>query len=149
MKIQHILLTSDLSPESMRPFEPIEELARELGARVTVLNVVPDLQLTVHGSPFAPGIPSPDLEREVKHARLVLDDQRAALGEKVDATCEVITAPNAARAICTFAAEHDVDLIAISTHGHSGLRRFALGSVAEQVLRHATIPVLSFQRADD
>ncbi|MAF67029.1 MAG: hypothetical protein CMJ84_15400 [Planctomycetes bacterium] len=146
MKIQHILLTSDLSPESMRPFQPIEELARELGARVTLLHVVPDLQLTAHGSPFAPGIPTPDLEREVKHARLVLDDQRAVMGEEIDATCEVITAPNAASALCTYAAENGVDLIAISTHGHSGLRRFALGSVAEQVLRHATVPVLSFQR---
>jgi nucleotide-binding universal stress UspA family protein len=34
-----------------------------------------------------------------------------------------------------------VDLIAMTTHGRTGLRRLAFGSVAEQVLRHAPVPV--------
>jgi nucleotide-binding universal stress UspA family protein len=34
------------------------------------------------------------------------------------------------------------DLLVISTHGRTGLRRLAMGSVAEVVLRHADIPVL-------
>lgn len=35
-----------------------------------------------------------------------------------------------------------VDLIAMATHGRSGLSRWVLGSVAEQVLRHGTVPLL-------
>ena len=35
-----------------------------------------------------------------------------------------------------------IDLVAMSTHGRSGLSRLVLGSVAEQVVRHATVPVL-------
>lgn len=34
------------------------------------------------------------------------------------------------------------DLIALTTHGHSGMRRVMLGSVAEEVLRHTEVPVL-------
>jgi nucleotide-binding universal stress UspA family protein len=38
--------------------------------------------------------------------------------------------------------EADVDLIVMSTHGRSGLGRWVYGSVADRVLRHATVPVL-------
>jgi nucleotide-binding universal stress UspA family protein len=34
------------------------------------------------------------------------------------------------------------DLIALGTHGRSGLQRWALGSVAERVLRHTEVPLL-------
>ena len=36
----------------------------------------------------------------------------------------------------------DVDLIVMGTHGRSGLRHIMLGSVAESVMRHTTVPVL-------
>ena len=50
----------------------------------------------------------------------------------------------AAEAILTFAKDHQCDLIAMSTHGRSGFRRFWLGSVTEKVARNATCPVLAF-----
>jgi nucleotide-binding universal stress UspA family protein len=39
------------------------------------------------------------------------------------------------------------DLIAMSTHGRSGLGRLLFGSVAEQVLRHAEVPVFLMRQA--
>ena len=45
-------------------------------------------------------------------------------------------------AILEAAKEFDADLIAMSTHGRTGFRRFLMGSVAEQVLREAGIPVM-------
>ena len=44
--------------------------------------------------------------------------------------------------ICSFAAKKDVDLVITSTHGLSGLKHISTGSVAEQVVRHASCPVL-------
>jgi nucleotide-binding universal stress UspA family protein len=52
-----------------------------------------------------------------------------------------------ARAIVDAADTRDVQLIVMSTHGRSGLRRMVLGSVAESVLRATTTPVL-LVRAD-
>ncbi len=146
MQLKHIVLTSDLSPESVRPFEPIRELAQQLGAKVTLLHVVLDLQLTPHGAPFAPALSSLHLEKDVKHATLVLEDQRSNLGDEIETEIEVITASDPAAAICSYAKGKGADLIAISTHGRTGLRHFALGSIAEKVLRQSEIPVLSFQR---
>lgn len=45
-------------------------------------------------------------------------------------------------AICSAALSHEVDLIAMTTHGRSGMSRWALGSVADHVVRVATTPVL-------
>jgi nucleotide-binding universal stress UspA family protein len=39
------------------------------------------------------------------------------------------------------------DMIVMGSHGRSGLRRWMLGSVAEEVLRHASVPVLMVKRA--
>jgi len=43
--------------------------------------------------------------------------------------------------------ELDVDLVVLGTHGHTGLKRLLMGSVAEQVLRKAPCPVLTVKGA--
>jgi len=48
---------------------------------------------------------------------------------------------NDAEEILDHAAQKEIDLVAMSTHGRSGFKRFFLGSVAEKVLRHAPKPV--------
>lgn len=47
-----------------------------------------------------------------------------------------------AEGILDYAVENQVDLIMMSTHGRSGPSRWALGSVADRVIRHSVIPVL-------
>lgn len=42
-----------------------------------------------------------------------------------------------------YVVEHDVDLIAMGTHGRTGIERYLLGSVAEKVVRTADVPVLT------
>jgi nucleotide-binding universal stress UspA family protein len=51
------------------------------------------------------------------------------------------------KAILAAADKWNVDLIAMATHGWSGLRRLVLGSVAETVLRAARVPVLMVRTA--
>ncbi len=56
-------------------------------------------------------------------------------------TTETSTGP-AAETILEFAQEMHADLIAMSTHGRSGLARWFIGSTADKVVRAATLPVL-------
>jgi nucleotide-binding universal stress UspA family protein len=57
-----------------------------------------------------------------------------------------IAYPSAAGGILTYGVEHDVDLVVLGTHGKRGVRRLMLGSVAEEVVRKATCPVVTVGR---
>lgn len=48
----------------------------------------------------------------------------------------------AAESLVEYAEKNDVDLIAIATHGRSGVSRWVWGSVAERILHSARVPVL-------
>jgi nucleotide-binding universal stress UspA family protein len=50
-----------------------------------------------------------------------------------------------AEMIAEAAADANADLIVMGTHGRTGLTRLVMGSVAEEVLRHAPCPVLTIR----
>jgi nucleotide-binding universal stress UspA family protein len=72
------------------------------------------------------------------------------LGEHgVKAEWEIVHGRDPATAITRFAQDRQASLIALTTHGHSGLGRVALGSVAFQVAHDATCPVLVLRPTED
>jgi len=144
--MKHILIASDLSPEALRPFELVFHMAKQWGAKVTLLHVVQDLIIAPHGAPLAPPISSPDLPAEMERAREALKEQQAHLGDGVEVNAVVISSDRIPAAINKYAEENEADLVAISTHGRTGWRHLALGSVAEAVLRHSHVPVLTVPR---
>jgi nucleotide-binding universal stress UspA family protein len=54
----------------------------------------------------------------------------------------VVVEGNAADSILEYTIKNDIDLIVMSTHGRSGLARWAFGSVADRVVLYSHIPVL-------
>ena len=147
MNIKHILLTTDLSDEALRPFGPVLELAKQSGAKVTLLHVVYDLAVAAHGAALAPPISSISMEAELKNADKGLQEQRLALGDEIEVEVKAIAGTDIAQAVVGYAKEHEADLIALSTHGRTGWKHLFLGSVAEGILRRSEVPVLSFPRA--
>lgn len=82
-----------------------------------------------------------DTEQAVAEAHL--HAKAAELRESgVRAKTLVLMHPRPARAILDAADEHQVDSIALSTHGRGAVERLALGSVADELIRHAKVPVL-------
>lgn len=142
MNIRHILVATDLSQEAATCIPAVANLARTMGARITLLHVVETLEAIPHGSPLAPPLPVPEHPKAEEEARARLEERRAAFG--ADVPVETVLLPHGVPAdeIVAWAEKHDVDLIAMTTHGRTGLRRLALGSVAESVIRHSRIPVL-------
>ena len=63
----------------------------------------------------------------------------------VRARVRVDFAGNVAAAILEAARAEDADLVALGTHGRSGLPRMVLGSVADKIVRASTLPVLLFR----
>jgi nucleotide-binding universal stress UspA family protein len=60
----------------------------------------------------------------------------------------VVSHEQPAAAILDYASTRGADAIALATHGRGGLKRLLLGSVADKVLRGATIPVLVYRPVD-
>jgi nucleotide-binding universal stress UspA family protein len=82
------------------------------------------------------------LEGEINRAEQYLRRIAARFdGLQVEVSC-LVRYGSPADEIIECAREHGVDLIAMSTHGRTGLRRIVLGSVADQVLHRAGIPIL-------
>lgn len=122
---QRILVTLDGSPLSETALDSALALAQRLGASVTLLRVWP------HGS----------AEALADTTDPYLDDVMTRYAEwDVPLTAASVEAAgsgaaNTALAILDFANGEAVDLIAMSTHGRSGLQRWVYGSVTEKVLR--------------
>ena len=140
-----IVLTTDLSEESLRAFAPARELADRLDLDVTLLAVLEDLPIEPAPGGLVGVVPDRSELRAAWEARL--KELSLGLGERCRSV-EVVDAADVPAAICEFAQGHSADYIAMATHGRSGLRRLLLGSVAEVVVRHATVPVVLYPPAD-
>jgi len=136
-----IVLTTDLSDESSRAFAPVADLAKRLQVPVTLLAVLEDTPF----EPVAGGMMAVYPDRLKLHADW--EKRLKMMSEPLKDVCKkrvVLDAADVAHAIVEYAKEHRADYIAMATHGRSGLRRLLLGSVAELVVRHATVPVLLY-----
>lgn len=86
---------------------------------------------------------------QLKHLREEMDEAPAYLeGEAqrlrlkgLDVECVVLQG-KPTREIVDYAQNNDISLIAIATHGLTGLREIALGSTAEYVLKNSGLPIL-------
>ncbi|WP_423751196.1 universal stress protein [Salinirarus marinus] len=72
-----------------------------------------------------------------------LDDAERSLDAAGVPTDAVVRVGDAADEIQSMLAAGDADLVAMGTHGRTGVRRFLLGSVAERVVRTAPVPVIT------
>ena len=91
------------------------------------------------GMPVSPELRD-DIGFESTYAWHVAHELKHQIGRTVQH--EVLHAASAARAIASFADDKRATMIAMSTHGATGLRRVALGSVTMAVVHRATCPVL-------
>lgn len=140
--VRRILAPIDLSEPSLRALGVARDLARQLGARLSVLHVsepLPILAAMGHGGlAGVPMVPPVDIRREVQAAF----DRALERFDWKGLACErSLVDGQAADAI--LAAERGHDLVVLGTHGRSRLERFLLGSVAYAVLRGAQGAVLA------
>jgi nucleotide-binding universal stress UspA family protein len=104
------------------------------------------LPLNIPGSPGTPVSTRGSVKRtftEEKTADDYLSAQKISLeaqGVEVD---YAVLSGGSGETIVNYAQENECTLIAIATHGHGGFRRFALGSTADYVVHHSSIPVLT------
>lgn len=135
--VRNILVPIDFSEASLDALRHVKELALTYGAQITLLHAVEEV---VYPSAYGiepTNLPGPQVIDRVEANLAEL--ARTEIGyEHVVVHANVGYAPST---ILDYTKEHEVDLIAIATHGRSGLERMLLGSVTERVVRRAPAPV--------
>lgn len=141
MRLNHILVPTDLGESSQEAESLAVELAKTVKAKVTLLHV-----WTVPAAAYAEALTWP------------IDELEATAQKALDATVERLRARHPDvdgmlmsgltwERILATAKELDVDMIVMGTHGWRGLTHFFLGSVAEKLVRLSPIPVLTAGRS--
>jgi nucleotide-binding universal stress UspA family protein len=144
---RRILIALDGLANAEQVLAPARILGRLTQAKYTLLQVV-EPHTFVRSGPFtAPtDFDAEDTQRRQAEAKRYLE-RIAEVVESDGATVhiDVRVADQVAAAILDAAREQHVDLIAIATHGRSGLARLLLGGVADKVVRGTTLPVLLYR----
>lgn len=142
--IQRILVPIDFSDTSRQALHVACALVPEQARELHLLHVIPDpLRIPGFESPagidYYARVEKSWMEQAVRRLQNLVAEQR--LPEKGLMTVALIGHP--AKLILDYAEEQRVDLIVIGTQGENAVSRFLLGSVAERVVRHSRIPVLT------
>ena len=164
MDVHKILVPIDFSSDAQRALQWGASLAEKYGAKVVLLHVIPKAVEEMHrqgegfvsptsssyegiyegmvlrSQPFAKQPIIIDLEDQTR--RELHDFASQQIKEGVPLQVKVAVGRPAAE-ILRVAGEETVELIVMGTHGRTGLRHLLLGSVAEEVSRHAPCPVFT------
>ena len=141
-RFQKVVVPLDGSDFAERALEPASALAREFGAELALLRVVPaPVELTSIYGMAGVRMEGEGHRRRVQEAQDYLDrvlerfgdlEVSAALGEEGEAADGVVRG----------AREMQADVMVLSTRGRGGVARAVLGSVADKVIRSTALPVL-------
>lgn len=135
---RRILLPLDGSETAAGILPLIKELAAFYMSEVVLLRVAPLLAPVAAPYPVGPMTPPMSLA-DVKASLEPIVKELAEAGINARA---LATAGDPAREILEAIESEEIDLVAMTTHGWTGLDRWAFGSVAEKVLRHCPRPLL-------
>jgi universal stress protein A len=152
LEIRAILAPTDFSHHAASAVRYAVSLAERLGAALHLVHVLPDVVPTapdlVAGAPdlmVAPALP-PDYYRDTEAESL------DALGRLLDPSWgsppsveTAVLRGDPVGEVVSYATEHAIDLIVVSTHARGGLGHMLLGSIAERVIREAPCPVLTIR----
>ncbi|SDH62482.1 universal stress protein [Paraburkholderia phenazinium] len=140
---KHLLVPTDGSALSDTAIQMAVSFAREAGAKVTGLHVIPEIHVLAYGTEMI----ADEEERVVQASRKRAEDHLAVIARaaaQAGVECDTVAANHAHpyEAIISVAAQRNCDLIVMASHGRRGMRALLLGSETQKVLTHSQIPVL-------
>ncbi len=136
---RQILIATDFSDASQRAFDYALAIARRYGSTLSVVHAIPP-------EPWDE-IPLEPLPRELNRHWTEAEQKMNSLSQ--DAAMKyvkhhlLLEQGQVWDVLASVIEREDVDLLVLGTRGRSGLKKLALGSVAEQVVRQAKCPVLT------
>jgi nucleotide-binding universal stress UspA family protein len=148
-QIRRILFPTDLTPESDRAFEHARLLAEAFGAHVTLYHAVEHplrsyAQWTEDREDALREAVAVEARREVeRRAALLMGPHEVLIQSNVSAVPALVDL-----AVLDLIHQRRPDLTVMATRGRRGFASFFLGSVTEQVVQHAGLPVLCVRASE-
>jgi nucleotide-binding universal stress UspA family protein len=138
-RLKKILVPVDFSDCSKKALQYAIPFARQFGAELVLVHIVQPY-------PAVPEMAPVDVET-IQDGKAEIESLRRGIAKDVPTSGSVRTGAPPTE-IARAARELDIDLIIISTHGHTGLTHALLGSTAEKVARYAPCPVLIVRESE-
>jgi nucleotide-binding universal stress UspA family protein len=148
--IRRIVIPLDGSHLAERIIEPAIKLGKTFGAEyslVLVLEAVENIEALAEMKAKIPGGWMPEATQAKAETYLEKVAHRMR-GHSVAVHTKVIPHGSAASAVLDYSKTHGHPVIALATHGRSGLKRLILGNVADKIIRGASMPVLICHPSD-
>lgn len=144
LAFRKILLLLDGSPHAEAMIEPSVQLAQTFDGELTLVRVVERLAPIWLPMPGVAPVPDSDAmpHRQLEATRYLHEVANRLRVRGLSVTTAVEIAPDPVSGITEFAERERMDVISLATHGHGGPVRFLLGSVADKLVRSATMPLL-------
>ena len=139
-----ILFPTDFSDVSRKALEYIKQLKGAGAQEVIVLHVVDEKELAVLSRvPDQYSQIMAHIEKDIANVMGAIETDLTAEGFQVKLT---VKTGQPFTEIMTTAADEKVSIIILGSHGRSNIGEMLLGSVSENVIRHARVPVLVISR---
>ena len=142
-----ICLDGSRLSEQILPYAAEE--AKRFGGKAILLRVLHEPAMYTATVPGTVGVPAwtPGLEEQLsesqEEAKQYLLEKAGMMVEEYGLTVDSVTMHGPpGESIINYARDNEIDLIAIATHGRTGIERAFIGSVADHVLRESGLPVL-------
>lgn len=138
--IKNLLFATDFSAVSEAALPYVTEFSLRYGSNIHVLHVLPDAVL------LRPGAPDPAVMGSIYEA------VHSPAQEKIQQLADrlrgyphksYVRHGDVFNAVADVIREQEIDLLVLGTHGRTGLGRLVMGSVAEELFRRVTCPVLT------
>ncbi len=142
-----ILVPLDGSPAAECVFDHVKAIATGCSVPEVILLLVLEPVDSMLHTFYVPADWPEQLKEAEKKAKTEAEEYLSKVKERMErdgisAKTAFVMSSEVAEEILKFAADNQVDLIIMSTHGRSGATRWAFGSIADRVIRHSTVPVL-------
>lgn len=140
--VSSLLVPTDFSENAGQALQYAKEIARNTTATLHLLHIVEPVVYPADWSYAQVGFA--DIEQELyDNAQKELLVLAGVLDKEGFHVVTSVVRGRASDEICAYAKDNGISIIAIGTHGRSGLEHFLFGSTTERVLRKAPCPVLS------
>lgn len=139
LRFRNILFATDFSEYSRHAIPYVTDLAGKFGSKVYLFHVVTPSQSMMGAPEAAPYLY--EVQHKTGAERLTAMTRSPEL--KGVNTKAILASGMLEGELIKVIDENQIDLIAVGTHGRTGIRRLVLGSAAEQICRIASCPVLT------